>query len=300
MKQLEFLDGDEWQNLIVQLLILRYGHDFVTVPAKHKGDLGLDGFSRDGNAYQCYAPTEPISTAQRYENHRDKLTEDVGKLNKNRALLSQLLDGLELKRWVFVVPKHDSRDLNLHAATKAAEVRELNLPFVSSEMQIDIATITYFMPEYRALFDGNMTKLSIPTLPVTPSAESWAAENDKLVKVIDMKLEKVEGLTEPGLRTTYRKELLDAYLQGSNILEYFSTEFPNVHQLILRRKEQRQRFLVLDNANSKMKVPDVAAAFSTELMEHVRSIDADLSEVLSWSAIAEWLMDCALHPGVRP
>ena len=65
---LNFTDGNEWQQLICRLLIHRYGLQFEMVPDGHGGDLGIEGFSRDGCAYQCYAPDEPISVAERYIN----------------------------------------------------------------------------------------------------------------------------------------------------------------------------------------------------------------------------------------
>ena len=50
-------DGTTWERRVKTWLRLRYpGGDFEEVPADHGGDWGIEGFSRDGIAYQCYAP----------------------------------------------------------------------------------------------------------------------------------------------------------------------------------------------------------------------------------------------------
>ena len=56
-------DGEEWEQRVQLYLKRRYGPgEYVHLPAKHLGDFGIEGFSRDGLAYQCYAAQEPLST----------------------------------------------------------------------------------------------------------------------------------------------------------------------------------------------------------------------------------------------
>ena len=84
--------GDDWQEFCMLLLRERYSHhQFQEMPDKDKGDLGIEAFSLDGCAYQCYAPEQAVTVTERYERQRDKLTKDLGKLKKNEAKLKRVL-----------------------------------------------------------------------------------------------------------------------------------------------------------------------------------------------------------------
>lgn len=64
---------------------------FQQIPAKDRGDAGLEGFTNDGCAYQCYAPEEPLTLAQRTEKHKKKIYRDIKKFRENCTLLRGLL-----------------------------------------------------------------------------------------------------------------------------------------------------------------------------------------------------------------
>src|SRR5260370_20294099 len=114
---------DEWQEHCNALLRLHYGWEYQTVPDKDRGDLGMEGFSRDGCAYQCYAAEPGLTTTQLYQRQRDKMTVDLGKLMVNDVAICDLLGDIRIRRWVFLVPVFDSRELVRHAASKANELR---------------------------------------------------------------------------------------------------------------------------------------------------------------------------------
>ena len=112
-------DGNEWQDHIIRLLKMRYAvGEFQEVPDRHRGDFGIEGFSRDGRAYQCYSPMEPLATATRYESHRDKISADIKKFEDNKDELSALFGPTRITRWVLIVPTFDSGPLIQHAEKK--------------------------------------------------------------------------------------------------------------------------------------------------------------------------------------
>src|SRR5580698_3196602 len=72
--------GDEWQEHIVMLLKRHYAPgQFQEIPDKHRGDAGLEGFTNDGCAYQCYSPEEPLEIAGRLDAHKRKIYRDIQK-----------------------------------------------------------------------------------------------------------------------------------------------------------------------------------------------------------------------------
>ena len=117
-------EGRDWQEYCMKLLRARYSdHTLQEIPDAHSGDLGLEAFTHDGVVFQCYAVQEPLTTKLRYERQRDKLTEDLNKLKRNKDALVDLFGSVKIQRYVLMVPRTNSRSLVAHAQTKAAEVR---------------------------------------------------------------------------------------------------------------------------------------------------------------------------------
>jgi len=77
----EIWDGSDWEAHVLRLLQDQYGAENVQkVPAKHKGDCGLDHFCLEKRVvYQCYAVEEPIDVARRATKQKSKMTTDIGK-----------------------------------------------------------------------------------------------------------------------------------------------------------------------------------------------------------------------------
>src|SRR5687767_1323485 len=125
---LQIFDGDEWEEFSLWLLQDRHGVlEVQKVPAADRGDLGIDYYCvSEGVVYQCYAAEEPMSIRQRAEKQKAKMTVDLGKLRDNAAEVSRLMHGVPIRRWVLLVPNHDSKDVNSHAAKKTADLRSLN------------------------------------------------------------------------------------------------------------------------------------------------------------------------------
>jgi len=84
------LDGHEWQAFILQLLYLRYGADLIEVPDEYMGDHGIEAFSLDGCAFQCYAPEGPHDVAALSRKHKRKITRDLNKFKTNRKELLKI------------------------------------------------------------------------------------------------------------------------------------------------------------------------------------------------------------------
>jgi len=84
------IDGDEWQELVVQLLFMRYGANLVEVPDQHKGDSGIEAFSTDGCAFQCYSPEGQAAFAETAQKHKKKITKDLKKFRVNHIELARI------------------------------------------------------------------------------------------------------------------------------------------------------------------------------------------------------------------
>src|SRR4051794_37169387 len=103
-------DGEGWQRHINLLLGLRFSPwSYQPIPDRVDGDYGLEGFSSDGVAFQCYAAEEPLSVEMLTEKQRDKITRDINKLCDNHQLLAGILGGVRIHTWVLMVPRYDDK-----------------------------------------------------------------------------------------------------------------------------------------------------------------------------------------------
>jgi len=159
-------DGNDWQKYIIRLLKMRYAvGEFQEVPDRHRGDFGIEGFSRDGRAYQCYAAQEPLATNDRYVAQRDKISTDIKKFIDNKDELIKLFGPTKIARWILAVPTFDSGPLVQHAEKKAAEVRGAGLSYVSADFCISIVTDEDFETERAKLL-----RLGLEQLQLVPKA----------------------------------------------------------------------------------------------------------------------------------
>ena len=149
----EFWDPNDWEQHVYGLLQDRHGSLNVhKVPARHKGDHGLDYYSlEDQAAYQCYAVQEPCEVADRASKQRAKITTDLHKFCSKKKELSALFGSVQMTRWVLVVPLHDSSQLNAHNTTKTAEVKAFGLPYIAPTFEVMIQDLESFDATSRAV-----------------------------------------------------------------------------------------------------------------------------------------------------
>jgi len=171
-------DGKEWERYCLALLRLHYGADELQeVPDRHGGDLGLEAYSSDGCAYQCYAALEPLATNDLYENQRDKLTRDLGTLLAKAPEVALLLGWIKIRRYMFMVPRHDSYRLVQHGKSKVADVRGWSLSFVADDFDIFIVTDEAFPKERASLLELPVALVNVEVTSATcrrSSACSWS------------------------------------------------------------------------------------------------------------------------------
>lgn len=294
--------GRDWQEYCISLLQRRYAttnpHALQLVPDRHNGDLGLEAFSHDGHAYQCYAAQEPLTTKQCYEKQRDKLTTDLGKLQARSSDVGALLGNVVIRRYVYLVHRHDSRQLITHAQSKSSDVVGWRLPFISDEFCVVIETDDDYRNEREDI-------LAVPQAlvdPVTPTPNDiaeWIGGNASLRDTAVEKLSRIE----PSANTieVVVSALLNQYLQGENALEQLKQSVPEGFASVLKTKSHKEDLLVLQHppttANSTTRLSTIATELVDELRLAYPLLDKQLAETLAWSTVAEWLMRCPLDFG---
>lgn len=292
-------NGNDWEKRIKVWLRIRYPNgEFEEVPAGHAGDYGLEGFSRDGRAYQCYAAREALKAASLYENQRIKIHDDIEKFIKNGVELQKMFGPLKIDSWWFVTPEHKSAKLVQYAQQKAGEVKEANLPYTTRNFFIHIATADDFATEQQISVRRGLDVLRIDGLAAndTELAE-WADANDQLIQKLDAKIQRYVGICELEKLRELREEWLRAHINGKNVLSSLRKSHPQLWEEVDRCKSQRRRFLFVNFSTLKA-APDVLKEavdkLRTSIEAKIPQIEELTLEALVYEAVSEWIIECPL------
>ncbi len=295
MEAVRVWEGKEWENYCMAILRLYHGaQDFHIVPDRHGGDLGLEAFTQDGCAYQCYAALEPLSTADLYDSQRNKLTKDLGKLRHNQQEIARLVGSIKIRRYMFMVHRHDSSKLVQHAQGKVEEVKSWELPFISGDLAIVVVTDDSF-PRERSTLLGSPPPLMYLELPEVAASE-WAIQNTELVATATRKLSSLPSKERP---RGYLEALMKQYLQAENVLETMRLKYPDQWQATERCRAQKEELLVLEygaffDSPSTGQILKIVDDLTQDLQRSVPALGIDMAKKLSWASVADWLMRCPL------
>jgi hypothetical protein len=293
------LCGEDWQNWANQILNVHYGPtEYQEVPDHDRGDAGLEGFTRgDGHAYQAYGCEEPISTSERYEKQRIKMTNDIGKFIENRPTLTRIFGTVQVTRWILFVPHYDSKEIVSHAAKKTAEVKAAALPYVADSFQVCVCQQSDFSVAESQLLSSAQRQLRISAEAPTPQQiVEWNQANQGPSQVLADKLLRLPTLSSVEVRTKFHSQVLDWFLKGQEILEGLRA-YPDTFAKVKSAKSHRESFLVTGMVSGlppqdhlMRSVNDLREALEQE----VRELHRFSSESLAYEAVADWLLRCPL------
>lgn len=292
-------DGKAWERRVKSWLRLRYpGGKFEDVPAEHHGDFGIEGFSRDGIAYQCYAPQGRLKVKDLYENQKDKIYKDINKFIKNKAELTKLFGSVVISSWWLVVPEHKSAKLVQYASERSAMVRSLELPYVSKDFQIHIAPAEEFEVEREAAIRKGIEALQLGDTEVDDAeVQDWADKNDRFVKVLDRKIRAYSGETRKQKIERLRDGWIERFIAAENTLKKMQRKYADPWE-DFRALKERKRKVLFAKYSTRAAPHEVLTAtiedLKVEIEKKVPNLRDDKIEELSLGTVAEWLHQCPL------
>lgn len=298
---LQQLAGDDWEQYAGVLLRHRYDPiDVQPVPAANQGDLGLDFWIRGtGVVFQCYGPDPSASITERLRLHKKKLREELRKLRNNADQMAALIAPAVCTRYVFFVPKHDSRELLQYAADKAAQIRQDGLPFCGSDFQIVVQSLDDYAEEQAAVRSANIATPILQDAGIeAQTIVDWLAANDDMTTVIREKIEAAHPHMSPERVRSLIEVVAEDYLLCEDALNGLHTSFPEIYERIRRIVTERKRRLLSLGGSSapapsetiRQELDDLITALSDGSV----GIDRSDAGILSRGAIATWLADCTL------
>ena len=223
-------DGDSWEELCHMCLKIHFKGNYVEVPGS-SGDYGIDGFTTTGDIYQCYCPERECSDKDLYDSQRDKATDDIGKLLKNKADLIKLFNGIKIKRWYLLTPKITSHQLIMHCNTKSDLVKTWGLPFIDSDFRV--------MPVDYKHITGE--------LEIALNALDYTTNSSNIVQKIDVIADKVDDENI----TKYKNDILNNE-QTNNAQRKHTALFPkdgiDRNSLIIKRVDRTVSNLLIGDS----------------------------------------------------
>jgi hypothetical protein len=293
-------DPDAWEAFGMLLLRQRYGVKLVPVPDKSGGDGGLDAYTTEGVAWQCYAPeNEPLPARRRYALQRDKITTDLKKLDKYSDRVRELLGQTVLTDWVLLTPKHESADLVAHCAAKSEAVVAMGLGFIHPSFRVYVQDLSDFAVESRLVQSAGYLPQGLHKSAALPHFDStgvpFSEVTGPLIEVMDGKLKKV--VKKDPARAVFRGELLKSKIAGDDHLAKFDDHLPDVGAELRDAIARAKRRIVMDQAAepfTKRHLRSVESDVQERVVSVVPELRGAAAEIIAQASITQWLQECSM------
>lgn len=296
---------EEWQNLVNKVLSMKFGvGEFMPIPDTVHGDCGLEGFTRSGKGFQCYAAEEPLTTGELTKKQKAKVTRDLDKLVEYKTKLTAILGPTVLHEWILVVPRWEDKALLAHAEEKMKAIRALGLSFISPTIVPGICTGESFAVERQQLIQAGKESLRIAVALVDQAqVTDWVAANDELVARLDRKALTIRHQDATTARRL-RDESVRHYLDGQNALAKLRADFPDIFEAVDRIKKDKEHFLETESLTTSALPPDhwreTRNSLETELAGALSGLDRFTVRQFVHEAVADWLLRCPLDFPLPP
>lgn len=292
--------GDDFESFVWTLLQRRYPPEKLRYfPAEMGGDNGLEGFSTDGIAYQCYADKDSLDLRARTDKQRAKLNRDTLKLEKKKDNLLKLLDGVVIEHYFLIVPQYHSIELVSYANERAAIVRSWNLPFISTNFRIALKTPTDYQGEYQAALNDSAAQVLFPAPSVSDDAVAdFSTAESELAATLSDKLKILWTYHPTANIDVMRTSLTQWFLIKEEMMEILRS-MPQTREAVEAERRLKQESLEFENGfavtQPHERVFQVMKDYAEQLESRVAGLKAGDAERLSRGQAGEWLMRCPLE-----
>ncbi|GGK80627.1 hypothetical protein Sme01_45000 [Sphaerisporangium melleum] len=292
--------GDAFEETCWGLLRRRYPPEkLVYLPADMGGDCGIEGYSTDGIAYQCYADRDSLTLRHRTDKQKTKLYNDTAKLKTYASRLEGVLDGLILEHYFLMVPEYHAVELVEYANKRAQAVRGYGLSFIGQNFSIKIKTPTDYPAEVRAAQIDASAKAMVPSPKVADEQVSlFSTEKPQLVGVMERKLSVLEEGSPGANIVVVRDRFIRAFLAKEQVMEALR-EWPDTWEAIELRRQLRQDYLDLESELSAespdRRMLNLIKEYQADLETNVGGIRQPDAQTLALGQVGEWLMRCPLR-----
>ncbi|MDR6124057.1 hypothetical protein QFZ87_003654 [Bacillus sp. SLBN-46] len=304
-------NGDSWEEHCQTFLKMKYGADgYQEMTAHTNGDLGIEGFTRSGIVFQCYCPDEEYESGKLYNHQRAKVTNDLQKLKKYKPQLLKFLQGVKIKKWIFLTPKITNKELISHCHEKAVEYRNDTTmkDLLDEEFDVLAHDEHFYGKEIIQVKQILNEKINID-VPVPDEEEiiNWKKCQTASIAILDRKIgalfEHLDNVVKEKRTNKYIDLQVRNYIKGQEILNYMKQTYSAAYEKQVRIKSSiashLEEVVLLTDLTPKELLDETMEKYRAALMgESFHDIfEFSVYNDLCHEAIASWLIDCPLDFG---
>ncbi|MFA7436239.1 MAG: hypothetical protein WC006_07760 [Bacilli bacterium] len=299
-----------WEQFIDNCYRLRYqSNNYQKVPARYMGDCGIEGYTNNGIAYQCYYPDD-CHDDEYYEKLRDKMTTDLKKLINNGDKLKKI-GIIKITQWHFVIPEYRDKRILEHKTKKLDEIKLLISSNVDMYNYMD-ENLEIVIKEY---LDFKDVQFIAELLSDKKYCEKDFISNIKEIDYYDLDDTKVNNVKRKCLdlnNNFSKKEFINAYRKVVNLyMNYYSKgiciinstkdKYPFLYEKISESNEHYREKAILkaslnvgNNLNKEL-LDEIITDFKNELKDKFNTIfNNELIDNLATYLVSSWIADCSL------
>ncbi|MDQ1885562.1 hypothetical protein RA180_16370 [Aeromonas salmonicida] len=290
------MDGVAWEKYCETMLRHHYGFEnFFSVPARDRGDFGIEFYTTCGTIFQCYYPDPSYSMPDYKRSIHKKINDDLGKLKKYEAGIDKMLDGIKIKRWVLLTPEVKTKDLLTYCAKKKKEVIEKMIKYIDSPSFIVKVETDHSFPE-SALFAREIQVREIDIPVATPDSNVvtvWATGHSKFNDNLDRKISVIADENVDLIRQT----MIGYYVQLEELLDIYLDAYPNIHAQISKMSIHNLTVLRNNNLFNKQPANEIFKSLMQKNREEFDKIalSGNNKEILSMGHLSKWLAECNME-----
>jgi hypothetical protein len=296
-------DGNSWESVCQICFKQKYGDEYSEVKASSPGDHGIEGFTRSGKVFQCYCPNDNYNSDKLYEEQRDKITKDLGKLKIFEKQIKSLLGDIKIKQWIFVTPKIDKNELIKHCTSKTTEFRRVLSEILDKDFEVLAQDAEFLLPHLqvalkevspKVLFAGaaadedkiNYKNTESSLVDNSNRKHRQRLENNNVSKIE----QKVDNLTDKTIKN---------FLDGKEVLQNWYNVFPSEYERFIKivsqveEKVEEECLFTTSNYNERYK--EIQEMLEEKLQNSFSDLDTIMVTDLANHVIADWILRCPLN-----
>lgn len=177
------------------------------------GDNGLEGVADSGDAYQCYADQNTKNHKELVKKQKNKIEEDLLKLDTNQTWWVSFLGTQKIIRWTLLVPVVADKAVLAYGRKKGRELVAKNLAFIDPKLEVFVKSAEDFPNALMIAREPRLPKGCAATVDATQIA-AFTQQYPQFVKLLDDKLKKVLDIQTDAERIKFRDLLLRRHLVG--------------------------------------------------------------------------------------
>ncbi len=298
-----YLDGDKWEEICQICLKQKFEKDnYQEIPAS-PGDYGIEGYNNKGDVFQCYCPDENYNPDELLKKQKSKVRDDLKKLIKYSDELLNLFGGAKIKRWIFLTPIFNRKELLEYCQQKVLEYKSKGLEILDDNFVVLVQDYQ-FLSEYIPVALGiTMHKIELDTTKIELENSEKFVDlitriKEKQTKRLDLDPNNIQEADDERLNILTTRAI-ESYFRGEDLLKKLEDLNQNEYERFIRVVTQieldvEEKCLAPNTTNINI-YNEIKNDVKERLAREFPMISESTIAYLTNRVIADWLVRCPLN-----